>query len=233
MQNQKHLQLIEQFGSKSIIRKLDHFVTPCRKQRIKNVLDSRLNSIHLAIEAPCDINNALATTRSSEIFGISTVHIINPEGPAGSVKRITQGAYYWIEVLYHDDLNAFLQYAAEKKLSLAGGTVQATTPLQQVPVDQPICFIIGNEQRGLSAECIAALQHPYSIIMHGMTESLNLSVSAAISLFDATNRKRELLAASGDLTPSEYQHAQAYYYMQSVNYRLLEHFQQLPDGQSS
>lgn len=230
MQNEKQLQLIQQFGSQSIITKLENFVTPNRKHRIKTVLDSRLNSIHLAIEAPCDINNALAATRSSEIFGISTVHIINPEGPAGSVRLITQGAYYWIKVLYHDNLKAFLHYATEKKLCLAGGTVQATTPLPQVPVDQPICFMIGNEDRGLSAECISALKHTYTIPMHGMTESLNLSVSAAISLYDATTRKRQLLGTPGDLTPNEYQHAQAHYYMQSVNYRLLDHFQQLPDG---
>ena len=229
MQNQKQIQLIKQYSSKSIINKLSHFVTPERKHRIKTVLDSRLNSIHLAIEAPCDINNALATVRSCEAFGISTVHIINPEGEAGSIRRITRGACYWIKVKYHTSLDDFLLYMSSNKVQLAGGTVSASMPLNAVPVNQPICFMIGNEHRGLSNACTHALTYPYTIPMHGITESLNLSVSAAISLYDATARKRQLLQARGDLSQSEYRTAQAQYYMQSVNYRLLEHFEKLPN----
>ena len=228
MHNEHDSQLIKRVGAQKIIDKLQPFVTPNRQDRIKKVLDSRISTIELAIEAPSDINNALAALRSSEVFGISTVHIIAAEGTAGSVKLITQGACYWVEVKYHDSLQAFMAMAEEANLALAGGTVSAQTPLSEVPIEQPLCLMIGNEQRGLSPECVSQLDHPYTIPMHGMTESLNLSVSAAISLYDTTQRKRQWLKSNGDLTPTLYQNNQARYFMRSVNRRLLTHIDQLP-----
>ena len=84
--------------------------------------------------------------------------------------------------------------------------------------------MVGNEHRGLSQACIDELDYPYTIPMCGMTESLNLSVSAAISLYDVAQRKRSTLSQPGDLNSSEFQQEQARYYLNSVNQRLLNGF---------
>jgi tRNA (guanosine-2'-O-)-methyltransferase len=219
MQEHPHTKIIEQFSAQRVIDSIQDFVTAQRKERIDTVLSGRLQSIELAIEAPSDINNALAAIRTCEALGVATVHLIATEGDAKAVKPITQGAFYWVNIVYHDSLAQFL--ASKPNLALAGGTIGAQQPLATLPVDKPLCIMIGNEQRGLSTACIDALDYQYSIPMFGMSESYNLSVSAAISLYDTTQRKRAELGTRGDLTDSQYQHAKAKYYLRSINPRIV------------
>lgn len=207
-------------NAQDIIEQLAPFVTERRKAKIQAVLDHRLSSIHLAIESPSDINNALAAIRTSEALGIDTVHIIQPEADARSAKAITQGAIYWVNVVFHDSLEAFVKNTSN--VILAGAKMDGEKPLSDVPVEKPLCLLLGNESRGLSQSAIKHCDLTYRIPMCGMSESLNLSVSAAISLYDTTQRKRALLNKNGDLSKADYLTRQAKAYLQSVPKRLAE-----------
>lgn len=219
--NKKHSDLIKKYGGDAIVKRLDPYLTAKRKKRIAAVLDARLQSIQLAIEHPADINNALAAVRSSEALGISTVHIIAPESNAVYARSITQGAIYWVDVIYYETLAQFLNKINSQKIVLAAGALHATQPLSRMPIDQPLCIMLGNEQRGLSAAAQAACHLTFKIPMYGVSESLNLSVSAAISLYDTTSRKRALLKQDGDLTAQQRSVQQAGYYLNSVDARLI------------
>ncbi len=212
--------ILEQYPARVIIEELTPYVNEQRAQRIDNVINGRLNSIHLAIESPSDINNAFAAIRTSEALGVGHVHIISAEGTTPMAKQITQGALYWVDIHYYRTLAEFLEYAASQSLTLAAGTVDALTPLHEVSIDQPLCILIGNEQRGLSSAAQQACSILYTIPMVGMSESMNLSVSAAISLYDTTQRKREKLGTQGDATLPEQQLLRAKYYLNSVSPRL-------------
>ena len=58
-------------------------------------------------------------------------------------------------------------------------------------------------RHGLSVEAKNYTDIRYTIPMHGLTESFNVSVSAAISLFDLTRRRRQHLQRPSDLTMRE------------------------------
>ncbi|MDF1795881.1 MAG: RNA methyltransferase [Coxiellaceae bacterium] len=223
MKDISYQDILNNHPSTEIIEKLAPFVSDARKLRIADVIAGRLNSIQLAIEAPSDINNALAAVRSAESLGVSHVHFICPEGDAIAAKPITQGAFYWVSIHYHNTLKDFLRYCENENLQIAGGTVTATTPLQQVPVDKPLCLLIGNESRGLSDQAVAACDIEYKIPMVGMSESLNLSVSAALSMYDTSQRKRALLNGNSDLSVEQQQALQALYYLNSANARMYPH----------
>ncbi len=214
-------QLIEKHGSETLIDVLGPYVTDNRKERINTVLNGRLRTIQLAMEAPSDLHNALAAVRSSEALGISTVHIICPEGDATAERTITQGAIYWVDVIYHDSLDDFLSVIKKEGFLLAGGAVTATEGLSSVAIEKPLCIILGNEQRGLTQAAQDACDIHYKIPMYGMTESFNLSVSAAISLYDTTNRKRAALQNDSDLNVAQRQQLQARYYLNSLAPRLI------------
>jgi len=220
MKNDTIQQILSQHSPEEIIDALDPFINDTRKARIDGVLNARLNGIHLAIEAPSDINNALAALRTSEALGISTVHLIATEGHAKSVRTITQGAVYWLNVIYHDTLDDFLNVMREQDRVIAGGTVDARSSLHDISVAQPLCILIGNEQRGLSPQAQQACQTCYKIPMYGMSESMNLSVSAAISLYDTSTRLRENLNAQSDLNCAQQSKLKAHYYLNSVSVRL-------------
>ena len=100
--------------------------------------------------------------------------------------------------------------------------MQADVNISDVPVNNPICLMIGNENRGLSTQAQDACDLTYRIPMHGMSESLNLSVSAAISLYDTTQRKRALLNNAHDLSPTQQLNLRAHYYLHSVNHNTVD-----------
>ncbi len=216
-------QLLQQHSSQKIIESLQAYISPRRQERILSVVAGRMNSIQLAIEAPSDINNALATLRSCEALGISAVHFIQAEKNAANLRSITQGAFYWIRSYYHPNLNTFLDAIKAEGFVLAGGAVHAssTIPLHAVPIEKPLCLLLGNERHGLSPEALSACDLHYQIPMAGMSESLNLSVSAAISVYDTTLRKRIALGKKSDLTLKQQLESQAQYYIASLNPRLV------------
>lgn len=208
--------------AKTILQKIEPLLTEQRKARIEAVLNYRLKNIHLALEAPSDINNALATIRTAEALGIDTVHIINAEGSARSAHGMTIGAVYWVNVHYHASLSAFLNWlrAQDKQFKLAGAKMDGEYALSCVPIKDPICILLGNEHRGLSEEAIEACDFTFHIPMCGMSESLNLSVSAAISLYDITQRLRTNV--DSDLSAPELLERKAKFYTQSVPARVLK-----------
>ncbi len=215
-------QLVSTHGVDKIIERLEPYVTQRRKERIEAVINARLKDVHLAVECPADINNAFAAVRTCEALGISTIHIINPEGDAKGARATTQGAVYWVNIQFYDSLTEFLQTIKDQNFLLAGGIMSATVKVAELSVKKPICIILGNEQRGLSKQTQTACDMLYSIPMYGMSESLNLSVSAAISLYDITTRKRQQLKQDGNLTVKEAQVTRAKYYLQSVKTKLVE-----------
>ncbi|PHQ81451.1 MAG: hypothetical protein COB66_02150 [Coxiella sp. (in: Bacteria)] len=212
--------ILNQHAPDVITERLEPYINKLRQQRIDEVISGRLKDIQLAIACPSDINNAFATIRTAEALGVSNVHIITPEGTALMARSITQGAFYWVDIHFYEHFDAFLDYANDHQLLLAGGTVDATTPLHEVPIDNPICILIGNEHRGLTEAAQNACRIRYKIPMVGMSESMNLSVSAAISLYDTTQRKRQQLNANSDLDSAAQQQLRAKYFLNSVSPRL-------------
>ncbi len=222
MDSNEKQKLISQHGMESLITMLAPYVSDERKQRVFEVISARLSSIELAIDNPYDIHNALAAVRSAECFGISTIHIIAPNNESVGIKPVTKGAFNWVNIIIHNNLKYFLEYCKKRKLDLYGGALQQTSiGVAEIPIEKPLCIFIGNEHHGLSASAKQACKALFKIPLHGMSESLNLSVSAAISLFDITNRKRKQLKRNSDLSAEKATNLKAEYYITSVSERLL------------
>lgn len=222
MPNKAILQnLIHQHGALPIINRLQPFVTLSRQQRIHQIVAQRLNSIQLAIEAPEDIHNAMAALRSCEALGVYKLHLIAPEGRATRQQTVTQGAFRWVHQTLHDHSAQFFQTMHQQGFRVAGAVLDANHTLSEIPIQEPLCLLLGNEHRGLSDFARTHCDYLFTIPMRGMTESFNLSVAAAISLFDCTQRRRDWLQRSGDLAENEQQSLTAFYYLNSVTERLI------------
>lgn len=201
---------------------LEPFVTVARKTRIEEVIEARLQSLHLAIEAPSDIHNALAAIRSAEAFGIYNIHIISPEGHISKNNGVTKGSAYWVRTHYYEDLSEFLDFIRRENFLLAGAILETSQKISELPVDKKLCLLFGNEHRGLSQKARDNCDLLFKIPMVGMVESFNLSVAAAISLYDLSTRKRAFLSDKSDLNENAKQELRAQYYLQSVDPRLAE-----------
>lgn len=213
--------IVDRLDPEEVVRVLDPYLTERRKARIESMIAGRLASVRVAIEAPSDPHNAAAVVRTAEALGVGAVHLVAAEGRALEARKTTQGAHHWVEIHDHDDLEGFLAACRRAGVRPYGADMAAPRTLADLPVDAPLCIVVGNESRGLSDRARAAME-TFSIPMVGLSQSLNLSVSAAIVLFDVTRRRRAVLGRAGDLSAGERARLRAYAYARSVDLRMLE-----------
>lgn len=212
--------LVAEHGAERVTAALGPYLTEARRARIEAVIDGRMGSVHVAIEAPSDPHNAAAVVRSCEALGAMDVHVIAAEARALHARAVTQGSFHWVRTHHHERLEPFVAQARARGLRLYGACMDGTEPVTRLPVDEPLCLLFGNEQRGLSPAARRACDALFHVPMVGMSESLNLSVAAAISLFEVLRRKRAA-GPRGDLGPGERASLRASYYLGSVDPRLI------------
>ena len=188
---------------KKLLEYLESYLTDRRKQRFKEVLDQRTRHFTVAIEDIYQLHNTSAVLRSCDIFGIQDVHIIEDKYSDRIDGEIAMGAQKWVDIVKHPSAEASVRYMKSK-----GYRVVATTPhadgnsLEEFDINPRSCFFFGKEADGLSPVILDQADAFLTIPMHGFTESLNISVSAAIILQHMTSRLRKS-AMDWNLSDSE------------------------------
>jgi len=207
-------QLVDRHGPEVVVAALRPILSDERIARIEAVLDARLAGLTIVVENLYDPHNGAAAVRSAEAFGLSAVHAIEGTGPFHASPAVTIGCEKWIDLHRHPDV-------ASARAALAGMIQVAALPgagatVDDLPAGQPCAFWFGNEHDGLSAEAVAACTHRVEIPMYGFTRSFNLSVSAALILARASERRRTALGRPGDLPAEERAHRRARWYAQDI-----------------
>ena len=170
---------------------LENFITENRKNKFMKVLKQRTNHFTVAVEDVFQLHNTSAVMRSCEVFGIQNLHIIEEKYGKTIDKEIAMGAQKWVDVTRYNDIKNCITTLKEK-----GYQIIATTPhendclLEDFDITKPSAFFFGTERLGLSEEVLEHADGFLKIPMNGFTESLNISVSAAIILQNLTSRLR-------------------------------------------
>ncbi|MEX1366041.1 MAG: RNA methyltransferase [Nannocystaceae bacterium] len=213
--------LVAEHGADRVTEALRPYLSEDRRVRIDEVVAGRMASLHVAIEAPSDPHNAAAIVRTADALGALGVHVIAAEGKALHAPRTTKGAFRWVQTHHHERLEPFLRVVRGQRMRLAGACMDGSVPVTRLPLDEPLCLLLGNERRGLSAAARGACDLLFHVPMVGMSQSLNVSVTAAISMFEVLQRKRAA-GATGDLDEAQRQRLRACYYAVGSDPRLLE-----------
>ncbi|WP_412985832.1 TrmH family RNA methyltransferase [Pontimicrobium sp. IMCC45349] len=174
-----------------LLNYLETYLTENRLKRFNQVLSQRTKYFTVATEDVYQLHNTSAVMRSCDVFGIQELSIIEEQNVKSIDREIAMGAQKWV------DLNRF-HSAKECIVSMKqqGYQIVATTPhtndcnLQEFDISKKACFFFGRETEGLSQEVLDAADSFLKIPMVGFTESLNISVSAAIILQDVTSKLR-------------------------------------------
>jgi tRNA (guanosine-2'-O-)-methyltransferase len=214
--------LISLVGRPRATQLLGEHLTQARRRRIDRVLGDRLSSIAVAVEDPYDPRNAAAIVRTAEAVGLAEVHAISRDSVLEG-RKTARGAATWIDRHHHSSLDDFLRVVRQRGMRVVGACVEEemTTMLADVPVDQPLCLLVGNEREGLSAAAREGSDLLFRIPMYGMVESLNVSVATAVALFDLSQRRRRWLGQVGDLEDEERADRRISWYAQSLDERLV------------
>ncbi len=170
---------------------LEGFLTENRKERFQKVLENRTNHFTIAVEDVFQFHNTSAVMRSCEVFGIQEINIVEQRFGKDIDKEIAMGAQKWVDINRFENINNCIQ-----NLKTKGYQIIATTPhddsclLHEFDISKKSALFFGTEKEGLSEEVMKQADGFLKIPMVGFTESLNISVSAAIIIQDITSRLR-------------------------------------------
>ncbi len=178
-------------NNEALLEYLEGFITENRKEGFKRVLQNRTKHFTIAMEDVYQLHNTSAVMRSCEVFGVQELNVIEQKFGKRIDKEIALGAQKWVDVNRFATIKSCIDDLKGK-----GYQIIATTPhndsclLQDFDISKPSAIFFGTEKLGLSEEVMQQADGYLKIPMVGFTESLNISVSAAIIIQDLTARLR-------------------------------------------
>lgn len=174
-----------------LLNYLETIITEERKQRFIEVLQYRSKHFTVAVEDVYQLHNTSAVMRSCEVFGVQELNVIEQRFGKRIDKQIAMGAQKWVDIIRHKDSISCMDNLRSK-----GYQIIATTPhndsvyLENFDISKPSAIFFGTEKEGLSDEVMQNADGFLKIPMVGFTESLNISVSAAIIIQNLMQRLR-------------------------------------------
>ncbi len=178
---------------------MDEFKSPERSAKIEFALKRRQPSLTVVLENIHDPHNVSAILRSCDAAGILQVHLLYTiEDFPDVANKSSRGTHKWLEFILHNSTEScFSQLHSEGFHILATRVAPGAASLYGHDFTAPTAFVLGNEHRGISEEAAALADEQIYIPMMGMAESLNVSVAAAVCLFEAFRQRidREMYEA--------------------------------------
>ncbi|MCH2195792.1 RNA methyltransferase [Kordia sp.] len=177
--------------NEDLLEHLESYLTERRKMLFSKVLAQRTRHFTVAVEDVYQLHNTSAVLRSCDVFGLQDVHVIEERLGKKMDREIAMGAQKWVDIHRYNDTKSCIA-----RLRSEGYRIIATTPhkdsqyLQDFDVTEKAAFFFGKEREGLSEEVLSEADEFLKIPMVGFTESLNISVSAAITIQHATTKLR-------------------------------------------
>lgn len=182
-------------------------VTQKRLETLQRVVEKRLSDVVLVLEDIHDPHNAAAILRSCDAFGIQHVYFIFDKTRAYNPRRVgkssSSSANKWLTFhIFSDVKSCFDELRAHGFSIVATALDEKATSIYSLSVPtQKIALVVGNEHTGISADALGMCDKTVYIPMRGFVQSLNVSVCAAICLFEIARQKKDSLTSS--LSPSE------------------------------
>ncbi|GMH36335.1 hypothetical protein BSKO_04203 [Bryopsis sp. KO-2023] len=193
--------------SASVLKMLDPFVSPERQASIAKVAAERTFSVVPVIEGIHNSGNIAAVLRSADAMGYGAVHCIHKSDQKyKKSQRSSAGADKWLDVCVWDDTRECLTQFKDRGFNIvATHMTKASIDMHDVDWTKPTAVVLGNEGEGISDTTVELSDACAIIPMVGFVESFNISVAAAVTLYEARRSRIEKLGWHGDLSAEEQQ----------------------------
>ena len=154
------------------------------------VLARRQPDLTVVLENVHKPHNFSAVVRTADAVGIWEVHAVVPEGGLPMHHLTSGGSRRWVNVRVHDDLDGALAAVGPTDSQLlAAHPSRGAVDFRDVDFTRPTAVLFGQEKDGLTERALAAVDRRVVIPMEGMVASLNVSVAAALVLFEAQRQR--------------------------------------------
>ena len=190
------INLMNNTYSKELLTYLLDFISTNKQTKFNEIIQHRTRYLTVVLEDIYQPHNASAVLRSCDCFGIQDVHIIENQNEYEVNPDVALGSSKWLSLIKYNGKENNTP-AAIKALKEKGYRIVATTPhkndvnLQELNLEKgPVALVFGTEMRGLTENALDLADEFMKIPMYGFTESFNISVSAALSLFHLSEKLR-------------------------------------------
>lgn len=172
--------------------------TPQRFHRVRAVLDQRQPDLTVLLEDVQIPRNFAALLRTCDAVGVLEAHAVWRERGQLKISRpASGGTRKWVPVRKHKELDGAVTHLRERGLRIvAAHLADRAVDYREVDYTRPTAILLGQEETGVTPEALEMADDLVVIPMMGMGLSLNVSVAAALILFEA-RRQREAAGLYG------------------------------------
>lgn len=193
-----------------------------RRFYLERAIANRTRNLVVVLHGIHDPHNQAAVMRTCEALGVQEVVVVAEAGePWRPSGRVTQNAYRWLDLDRRLDFDSAAAALRGRGLRLLAADFEGL-PLGEVDFAPPTALVFGNESRGLPEAVSAACDGTFSIPMHGLSQSLNVSVAAGVALHWAVEARRRALGITGDLSEEERSALRRRYYLRAAGGKVPE-----------
>jgi 23S rRNA (guanosine2251-2'-O)-methyltransferase len=171
------------------------FISPITYQKIEDLIPQIFESgevpLILLLDGITDVRNFGAIARTAECCGAHAIVVpkkgsaqINPDA-----VKTSAGALYKIPVCRHDNLLTVLRFLKDSGIQIVACTEKTEDFIYKPDFTAPTAIIMGAEDEGISFELMRNADYLTKIPMVGTIESLNVSVSAGVILYEAVRQR--------------------------------------------
>ncbi len=183
-------------------------MTQERLERIEKVCSNRTFDVLPIVEHPYDLGNLAAVCRSADALGCGAVHVIRnvQDERFKQSARTSGGAEKWLDIQVHQSTAECLDQVKKLGYQVVITHLRAdAVPPSEIDWTKPTAIVFGNELQGVTEEALQAADACIALPMDGFVESFNISVAAALILWEARRIRQERLGKQGKLTPEQVQ----------------------------
>ena len=162
-----------------------------RTNKIISVISSRQKSLHVVLENIHDPHNVSAIFRTCDSVGVGRVSLVYNIEPFPKIgKKSSASAYKWVErEKYKNIKDCALLLKKDGFKVLVSSITDSSKSIYDFDLTKKTAIVFGNEHRGVSKEVEEIADEKFIIPMFGMVQSLNVSVAAAICLYEASRQR--------------------------------------------
>lgn len=145
----------------------------------------------LIVDRVTDVRNFGALARTAECAGLDAI-ILGDAGNApisGDAMKTSAGALSYIPVCRVKDMRKTIQFLKENGIQIVACTEKGSQSLYELNLNSPLALILGSEEDGISPQLLKDADHLAKIPMKGKISSLNVSVAAGVSIYEAIRQK--------------------------------------------
>lgn len=162
---------------------------------LENIIDKAYSEgrepFLLIIDRVTDVRNFGAVARTAECAGLDAI-LMGDAGNApltADAMKTSAGALSHLPVCRVKDMWKTIRFLKDNGIQIVACTEKANTLLYEVNLNVPVALILGSEEDGISPQLLKEADYLAKIPMKGKISSLNVSVAAGISIYEAIRQK--------------------------------------------